>query len=133
MRAWITFVMLIAAVWIGLSISGPLFNAAAEHICTVHAEENGLKLIDSSGSLAYNRYRPWTALKFSDYDCVFEDRFGDQVFLDQFDEELTRTWESRGLRLAGWVVAVSPAIAVLAAARATGLLKRDRSGAGERT
>lgn len=108
-----------------MSFSDPLFHAAADHVCQTHADENGLEVVDSSGSIAYNRKRYFTGLRFSDYRCVFEDRSGEQIHLDEFDDELNRTWESRGLRFAGWIVAVGPAILVLAGAGALGLTRSD--------
>lgn len=127
MRAWLALVLLGAGVWIGGRMSDPVFDAAAERMCSVHGEAHGLELVDASGRLSLNRQRSWGAMEFSDYHCVFENSAGHLVFLDQFDEELNRTWESRGLRIAGWAVALGPAVAAMAAAGATGFLKRDRA------
>lgn len=110
--------------WIGIAVSGPVFDQAAENICQAHAEETGLELDEASGRLGYRRNRNWFTPLSPKYWCRFTSPLGETVFIDELDRVMEVTWESRGLRFAGWLLIVALTAAGVAIAGFTGLLKR---------
>ena len=110
--------------WTGFSVSDPIFDSAAEHLCQSHAEKTGLELEEADGRFGFRRYRNSITPRSPNYWCRFRSPLGDAVFIDELDRVMDITWESRGLRILGWFLIVSPLVAGMAIAGVTGLLKR---------
>lgn len=103
----------------------PGFRCCRSRVCSSNAEDQGWELFEFSGSLGYDRKRNWITPQSSDYWCRFEDPAGESVFADQLDGVMPVTWETKGLRLAGWALIAAPAVAAMVIAGTTGLLKRQ--------
>lgn len=125
MKSWISLGVVAVMVWIAISVSDPVFDAAAEDLCMAHAEKSGLILEEAEGRFGPRRHRNWFTPRPPKYWCRFRSPLGETVYLDELDRVMDVTWRSRGLRFLGWLLVVSPVIAVVAVAGFTGLLKRD--------
>ena len=119
--------------WIGFTVSDPVFDAAAHQLCSVHAQEHGLELLEANGRFDYRRMRNWWTPRSPAYWCRFEDPAGQVVFIDELDRTMDVTWESRALRFAGWGAILLPIFAGVAISGVTGLLRRGSDRAGDRT
>jgi len=125
MKTWIALGIVVVMGWIGFAVSDPVFDTAAEHLCLAHAEKSGLVLEESDGRFGWRRYRNWFTPRSPTYWCRFTSPLGEAVFIDELDRVMDVTWESRGLRLVGWFLVVSPLVAGVAISGMTGLLERD--------
>lgn len=111
--------------WIGWSLSDPVFDAAARNLCQAHGDENGLELVDASGRLGYRRFSGFFEVRTPAYSCEFEEADGDVVLLDEADGVMRVTWESRAIRVGGWLLTFMPIVGGMAIVGKLGLLKRD--------
>ena len=125
MKAWVSLGIVGVMAWIGFSLSDPVFDSAAEHLCLSHAEISGLELEEASGRFGYRRYRNWLTPLTPKYSCTFSSLLGERLVIDELDHVMDVTWESRGLRFVGWLMVVSPIVAAVTISGITGLLKRD--------
>lgn len=96
MKAVTALVIVAAFSWIGFSLADPLYNVAALHLCSAHAEENGLELVDYEGAFVYRAKRVWFTRTTPAYWCEFQDPRGNTILLDEQDRSMRVTWTSRG-------------------------------------
>jgi hypothetical protein len=125
MKAFLALGVIGVMAWIGFAVSDPIFDAAARNLCSAHAQEHGLELLEAEGIFGYRRMRNWWTPRSAAYWCRFEDKAGQVVFIDELDRTMHVTWESRATRFAGWGAIVLPIVAGVAISGVLGLLKRD--------
>jgi hypothetical protein len=107
--------------FLGFQVADPLYDAAARTICSNHAEDEGLVLVEARGTPTGR----FGFSSFPDYSCRFRDSAGSAVFVDENDRLIEPTWTYRALRAAGWLAWVVGIVAGVGISAAFGLMKRD--------